>query len=202
MPLVNCKLCNKETYKRPSSIKKSNNVFCSLNCLSKYSSIQGSEIKNCQLCSNKFKVIKANIKRRSNLFCSKGCYYEWLKKNKKTTIGKDGYEYYGKKRKHRIIMEEFIGRKLNKDEVIHHINGNKSDNRIDNLQLMTQSEHIRLHYNSGMKEILLKERSYINKCHICSKEFKSKSKKAMYCSPHCIYISRKDYFKKWKYEKK
>lgn len=46
---------------------------------------------------------------------------------------------------HRKIMEEHIGRKLKPNEVVHHINGNKNDNRIENLQLMTLSEHTRLH---------------------------------------------------------
>ena len=46
---------------------------------------------------------------------------------------------------HRLIMEEYLGRYLTKDEVVHHINENKQDNRIENLELMTKSEHRRLH---------------------------------------------------------
>lgn len=42
-------------------------------------------------------------------------------------------------------MEDYIGRKLNKDEVVHHINEDKLDNRIENLQLMTRGEHSKLH---------------------------------------------------------
>lgn len=50
------------------------------------------------------------------------------------------------KLQHRKIMEDFTGRKLSKNEVVHHKNGNKKDNRIENLEIMTRSQHIKHHY--------------------------------------------------------
>ena len=53
----------------------------------------------------------------------------------------------GKKRqlKHRAIMEQHLGRKLSRAEIVHHINGNKVDNQIENLVIMSQSEHCLAH---------------------------------------------------------
>ena len=43
---------------------------------------------------------------------------------------------------HRWVMERFLGRKLTSDETVPHINGNRTDNRIENLELWT-SRHPR-----------------------------------------------------------
>ena len=44
-----------------------------------------------------------------------------------------------------LIMEAKLGRYLVKGEIVHHINGDEADNRPENLEVLSQSEHIQRH---------------------------------------------------------
>jgi len=48
---------------------------------------------------------------------------------------------------HRYLMEQKLNRKLTNDELVHHINGDSSDNRIENLRIVSRKEHAFLHQN-------------------------------------------------------
>lgn len=51
----------------------------------------------------------------------------------------------GKLLVHRLVMEKMLGRKLKRDELVHHIDGNPLNFEPDNLEVITKSEHFRSH---------------------------------------------------------
>ena len=46
---------------------------------------------------------------------------------------------------HNLLGRMLIGRKLNPDEVVHHRDHDRQNNSLDNLQVMTSSDHSKLH---------------------------------------------------------
>lgn len=76
----------------------------------------------------------------------------------KVVIGKEGYPevYIGKSypyrpggyrsiREHIYLMETYLDRRLEKNEVVHHIDGDKTNNTLENLFLTTTEEHNKIH---------------------------------------------------------
>lgn len=116
----------------------------------------------CETCGKEVeKIRKDGLKAKS---CSRRCYSENRTGQRfgpyTDKILRSGYYYIYKPdhpnaisprrlyvAEHRLVMEQKLGRFLRNNEIVHHINGNKLDNRPENLEVMTASEHCRLHAN-------------------------------------------------------
>ena len=120
-------------------------------------------IKHCLICQSPFKVSPSGLSYRKT--CSKECDAKWRRQSgrysgKNNPAYKGGVAIYkhshgqnykllrgqsGKIYEHRYIMEQVLGRKLERWEEVHHINGNTLDNRPDNLYVFDKRHHSRFH---------------------------------------------------------
>lgn len=122
-------------------------------------------MKYCEYCSQSFeRTYEAKTEWENRRFCSTACRNRWIaQRNFKTGrwVDREGYiivqnqaETGGKKvREHRLVMERHLGRKLLPDEVVHHINHKRDDNRLENLELIVGSgNHKRIHHHEVSEE--------------------------------------------------
>lgn len=84
---------------------------------------------------------------------------------------------------HHIVFWKYKKTIIKNEEIIHHKNNNKRDNRIENLELLTNQDHSKLHAR-GKSQIELC-------CPICAKTFKKElrqfKKRLTSCSKFCGY---------------
>ncbi len=140
-------------------------------------------IKYCNICKLAIPFNQKLGKRNeSRKYCSKKCYGEAISSALDLKSPYRGISHPTKKHRvipyHRKLMQDKIGRELTRNEVVHHINENKRDNRLENLQIMDRGEHTVLHCKIYPDTSI---------CKICFKEFKTspKQKHVKTCSRPC-----------------
>lgn len=106
----------------------------------------------------------------------------------KTRVRKDGYveEHTGRKYvlQHRFVMERALGRELATREHVHHRNGDRGDNRLENLERIDVVEHIRMHPDWPQH----RRQRITRTCEQCGKEYERKASRAgetRFCSASC-----------------
>ena len=123
--------------------------FCSVKCFMQRKAVLNRTVTKCYFCKKIVSRIRFKYERNKRNFCSLACFHKSMRGPGVGSITKHGYRVHGIMGKyvfeHRRIMENYLGRKLLPNEVVHHKNENKLDNRIKNLQIMSKNEHMKLH---------------------------------------------------------
>jgi hypothetical protein len=94
----------------------------------------------------------------ANHFYKRFCSVKCLRKDPAIETGRyisHGYWVVKRKLEHRRVMEKFLGRKLSRLELVHHINGDRLDNNIENLKIVSAKEHNEIHAEIRRRDKLL-----------------------------------------------
>lgn len=164
---VICLVCGKAFY----PISGSKGMYCSKAC---HDTGQTRRVtRSCAVCGASFELRPSQVATQAGRYCSKECEgrSRWqrpldrMHNGKPALLSRDGYvkiwepmharyaKASGWVMEHRVVMEQILGRSLAAGEHIHHINGDKTDNRPENLAIMSPGEHSSLTgYERAAKE--------------------------------------------------
>lgn len=156
-----CQTCGKIFSLCPSQIKRGKGKYCSRECHNQAGRVE----RICEHCGINFIARASNVRNGKDKYCGAKCYgasqrlevgenargwkggkitvtggYVAVKVPWRKSAKADGYML-----EHRKVMEDALGRHLRGDEVVHHANGDKQDNRIANLMILSNREHTLLH---------------------------------------------------------
>jgi hypothetical protein len=103
-------------------------------------------------------------------------YLYFIDKYHPLAHGKAKWVYY-----HRHVVSISVGRWITSEEVVHHKDHNKLNNSLDNLDLLSKSEHTKMHFPKELPNVV---------CPICKTEFSPIRWTQKYCSSGCGHKSR------------
>lgn len=129
---VSCEVCGENLERFPSQLKgRKFGTFCSRECLGIFRS------------KNLTGEFAANYKLGSK----KSRHYIEVEAKWHPFANAKGYVSL-----HRLVAEAYLGRFLQSNEIVHHIDGNHRNNHWSNLSVMTQSDHATIHNNERERD--------------------------------------------------
>jgi hypothetical protein len=151
VPNKNCKICGKEFYVKPFHAKKGWGKYCSIKCRSK-AQFNGKLVK-CVNCGKRiYRTPRDYRKSRSKrFFCSVSCHCSWENRNVRCGINSPNWivgesAYRDLMRRNKIPVKCVgCGISDNRVLIVHHNDGNRKNNNIDNLEWLCCNCHAILH---------------------------------------------------------
>lgn len=159
-----CPICDTSFYASPKRIERTKGVmYCSRACQTEAANRRPRPTNaTCLRCGKPFFAKPGDVRRGFGKYCSKVCSSTaTVPRGEHSPMYKGGGENFGYKMVRMIghprenahglvpvatlVMEQALERHLESNEVVHHINHIRDDNRIENLQLMDRHEHQSMH---------------------------------------------------------
>lgn len=164
---VACEQCGELYYRRPHQAVIGRR-FCGQQCRKAARQATITE-QPCEVCQGPVRVFASRPNPR---FCSRDCRrlgmmgwpLERMHNGVPARKSRYGYvmiyepdhpdkRYCGWQFEHRMIMERELGRRLRSDEHVDHINRMRDDNRLENLQVLSKSAHMKKTANDVYTEV-------------------------------------------------
>ena len=161
MPIVSCKICDKQFYTKPYWIKAGWGKYCSKNC--QYESQKKGHAIKCFVCGKEAYKSPKELRgsKSGNFFCSKSCQTIWRntiyvgKLHPNWTSGISVYRH--------LLTDSGISQTCALCKTIearvlavHHVDGNRKNNQLTNLAWLCHNCHYLVHHFSREKQKFMK----------------------------------------------
>jgi hypothetical protein len=162
MPMNKCEICGNEFYIKPSHVLRGWGKCCSAACRSK-SQLKGRFV-SCHICGIQvWRMPKHLLHSKSGVyFCSKSCQSRW---RNRLVLGENHYLWKGGRTTYRkLLLRESVPQmclRCGLDDrrilVVHHVDENRSNNRLENLVWLCHNCHYLVHHDTDEPRKLLEK---------------------------------------------
>jgi hypothetical protein len=146
--LRTCDYCGKVFEYRGNHKSRNKHFFCSAEC--GYAFKIKKLFVSCDWCGKQIYKKRSDVTRSEHNFCNYGCYIDFVNFHQ---AGAPNQQVSGETL-YRRLAEMKIGRQLSEDEEVHHIDGSHQNNNLNNLQVLSASEHAKIHAAQKMRDEL------------------------------------------------